>query len=162
MRRGLTLFGLIVLPVFLFAVKPSNQNNLAQKDDLKVSELVKEKSSDHSASFTKRKAKRLKKRFKKFQSKLESINDSSFNFLFSSVFLFFSGLILSLAFSGASALFAIIGLVAMLLAAIFATIAFKRKTDKRFLVNAWFFIMAIPVFILAGIIVVGALFGILF
>lgn len=162
MRPITVLLMLIILPISLFAVKPSNKQSSSLQTQTAVNVEAETTLNDKSTSKFERKLKRIKKRMEALAKRSKSEKKPIENLLFSSVFLFVAGILMLVALQGSIAVFVIVGFAALLASSILSFVAFSRKEEKKFLVNLWFFVVGIPIMLLTAILLIGALIGLLF
>ena len=162
MRRGIPFILLIILPVFLFGVKPVKHQLV---DDKAVMEHQFDQHELEKGGFfakLKHKTKRFKNKLERFSAKFEGAKKPASNLLFSSVFLFFSGAVLILAVQNSVFILGLIGVAAIILSGILSFVAFRRRKGKNFLVEAWFYFVGLPVVILFGVSIGAFLVSLLF
>lgn len=162
MRKGIPLMMLLFLPMFVFAVKPAGKI-VNEKDHYAEvnSERIDAKGDNFFLKF-KKNVKHFKSKVKQFSDRAKKVKKPVANLLFSSVFLFFSGMTIILVVQNAIAVLTVIGILALISASILSIIAFKRKKEKNFLVDVWFYGIGIPLLVLIGISLGSLVFGLLF
>ncbi len=162
MRKGIPLMMLLFLPIFVFAVKPAGKIVNEKEPYAEVdSERIDTKGNYFFLKF-KKKIKQFKSKVKQFSARAKKVKKPVANLLFSSVFLFFSGLTILLVVQNAIAVLTILGFLALISASILSIIAFRRKKEKNFLVDVWFIGIGIPLLVLIGILLGSIVFGLLF
>ena len=162
MRKGIPLLILLILPIIAFAVKPAGKI-VNEKDHYGEvnSERIDVKGKHFFLKF-KKKVKQFKSKVKQFSDRSKKVKKPVANLLFSSVFLFFSGLTILLVVQNAIAVLIVLGFLALISASILSIMAFRRKKEKNFLVDVWFYGVGIPLLILIGISLGSLVFGLLF
>lgn len=162
MRKGIPLMMLLFLPIFVFAVKPAGKI-VNEKDHYAEvnSERIDAKGKHFFLKF-KKKVKQFKSEVKQFSDRAKKVKKPVANILFSSVFLFFSGLAILLVVQNAIVVLTIIGFLALIAASILSIVAFRRKKGKNFLVDVWFYGIGLPLILIAGISLGSLFFGLLF
>ena len=162
MRPITVLLMLIILPISLFAVKPSNKQASSLQTQTAVNVEAETTLSDKSSSKFERKLKRIKRRMEALAKRSKSEKKPIENLLFSSVFLFVTGALMLVALQGSIAIFVIVGLAALIAASILSLVAYSRKDEKKFLATLLFFTMGIPVVLLSAILLIGILIDAIF
>lgn len=157
MRPNTVLLMLIILPISLFAVKPSNKQVSSLQTQTAVNVEAETTLSDKSSSRFERKLKRIKRRMEALVKRSESEKKPIENLLFSSVFLVVTGTLMLVALQGSIAIFVIVGLAALVAASILSIVAYSRKEEKKFLTKLLFFTVGLPVLLLSAIVLLGLL-----
>lgn len=152
MRKGIPLLILLIMPIFVFAVQPAGKTVNEKERYAEVnSNQVDTKGDNFFLRFNK-KVKQFKSKVKQFSERFKKFEKPFANYLFNSVFLFFSGLtIIILGIQSPVIFFTIIGLLLLFSSSIFSIVAFRRKKGKNFLVDLWFYSTGLPIFILTAI-----------
>lgn len=162
MRPSTVLLLLIILPISLFAVKPSNKQSSSLQTQSAVNVEAETTLSDKSSSKFERKLKRIKRRMEALAKRSKSEKRPIENLLFSSVFLFVTGILMLVALQGSLAIFVIVGLAALLVSSILSIVAYSRKEEKKFLTKLLFFTIGLPVLLLCAILLIGVLINEIF
>ena len=162
MRPTTVLLLLIILPISLFAVKPSNKQSSSLQTQSAVNVEAETTLSDKSSSKFERKLKRIKRRMEALAKRSKSEKRPIENLLFSSVFLFVTGILMLVALQGSLAIFVIVGLAALLVSSILSIVAYSRKEEKKFLTKLLFFTIGLPVLLLCAILLIGVLINEIF
>jgi hypothetical protein len=162
MRPSTVLLLLIILPISLFAVKPSNKQASSLQTQTAVNVEAETTLSDKSSSKFERKLKRIKRRMEALSKRSKSEKKPIENLLFSSVFLFITGILMIFALQGGMAVFVIVGLAALVASSILSLVAYSRKEEKKFLTKLLFFTIGLPVLLLCAILLIGVLINVIF
>lgn len=162
MRPCTVLLMLILLPISLFAVKPSNKQASSLQTQTVFTAESETTLSDKSSSKFERKLKRIKRRMEALAKRSKSEKKPIQNLLFSSVFLFVTGALMLVALQGSIAIFVIVGLAALIASSILSLVAYNRKEEKKFLTKLLFFTVGVPVLLLSLILLIAILVNGLF